>query len=44
MEPEKMYDVVCVELHLKGIDNIEPMVNFATEYPELIPEDGIPVK
>eukprot|EP01134_Creolimax_fragrantissima_P000832 CFRG0832T1 len=44
IRPDYMYDVVCVELHLKGIDNIEPMLAYAKSNPGLIPEDGIPVK
>lgn len=44
IEMDREYDVVAVLIHLHGIDNVEPLVEWAAKNPDRVPSDGIPCK
>lgn len=44
IQPDKLYKIVVVEIHLRGIDNVTPMVKWAEANAESIEHDSIPVK
>lgn len=41
---DKEYDIVAVLLHLEGIDNVVPLVEWAKANPDKVPRDGISCK
>ena len=44
IENDKLYNIVVVEIHLKGVDNVIPMVEWSKKNYDLLGEDGIPAK